>query len=60
MIKKDKYQITYNQKNNKADINWSTTTIKNMILYLSIIILKKTKKRNNKEDMDIQRINLKP
>ena len=48
-----------NQKNNKSGINWSMTTIKNMMLYLITIILKHLKNRKSKEDLEEQGINLK-
>ena len=50
--------MTSNQKKNKAEIHWSMTTMKNMILYLSIIILKQPNKIKNKEDLEEQVINL--
>ena len=52
MMNKEKSKMTSNQKNNKAEINWSMTTTKNMILYLSKIVPKHPKKINSKEDME--------
>ena len=43
----------------KKHINCSMTKMNNMRLYLSIIILKQMKKRESKEDMEEQGINLK-
>ena len=54
MVKKEKYQITSSQKKKKKHINCSMTTMNNMRLYLSIIILKQMKKRESKEDMEEQ------
>ena len=48
MMKKEKSQMTYNQKKNKTEMNCSMTIMKNMILYLSMIILNQQKKTNSK------------
>ena len=40
MMKKYKYHMKSNYKNNKSEMNWSTTTINNLRLYLSMRILK--------------------
>ena len=44
-----KSQMTSNQKKKKADMNCGITTMKNMILYFIMIILKQTKKIKSKE-----------
>ena len=59
MMNKNKYQMKSNQNKKKAEMNCRMTTMKNMILYLIVIILKYPKKRNSKEDMEEKGINLK-
>ena len=51
MTKKEKSWMTSNQKKNKSEMNWSMKKMKNVRLYLIIIILKQTKNRKSKEDM---------
>ena len=59
-MNKDKYQMTSNNKKKKLEMNWSMTTMNNMRLYLSMMILKQLNKIKIREDLLEQGINIKP
>ena len=50
-MKKEKYQMTSNQKKNEAYINWSMTSMNKVRLYFSMIIMKHPNRIKSKEDL---------